>query len=102
MKWWKPIETGGLYSCLECPHSIHKRPEVSDLEGTVRALEDEVDTWKKLWSMSETQNRKLLEVADQLIANLSHSTLCDVRWGDKPCSCGVAEKRTMYLEALNG
>lgn len=102
MKWWKPIETGGLYSCKDCPQSVVNRPEVADLQGTVRALEAEVDRWKRLWSMSETQNRKLLKVADQLLASLSHSTLCDVRWGDKPCSCGIAEKRAMFFEALNG
>jgi hypothetical protein len=102
MKWWKPIETGGSLMCKECPEFLRQRDETYAYAGTVRALEEELATWKKLWSMSETQNRTLREIADQLIGSLSHSTLCDVRWSDKPCSCGVAEKRAMYLEALNG
>jgi hypothetical protein len=48
MKWWKPIETGGLYSCKDCPQSVVNRPEVADLQGTVRALEAEVSMWRSI------------------------------------------------------
>jgi hypothetical protein len=48
MKWWKPIETGGSLSCRDCPQSVANRPEVADLEGTVRALEEEVAKWRKV------------------------------------------------------
>jgi hypothetical protein len=47
MREWHPIETGGLYSCKDCPMSIYKRPEVADLQGTIRALEAQVKELEK-------------------------------------------------------
>jgi hypothetical protein len=39
--WWKPIETGGLYSCKDCPKSVDNSDEVT-------RLREEVAKWRSV------------------------------------------------------
>jgi hypothetical protein len=89
MKWWKPIETGGLYSCKDCPQSVLNRPEVADLEGTIRALEFQIVNLKMdidRFSIEFDKATKTIEmwrkVADGFAEAGTHPTAHDMAMED--------------------
>ncbi len=50
---WKPFSSGTPYTCKDCP--------------AYRSLSDELDAWKKLWSMATTAEDGWRRIAQTIL-----------------------------------